>query len=75
VGEYSESKLVLGNLGVEHSYELGMMVVLLGKLIQHGITEADGNRICIAQFMRDNMIERASIEAPGWMTLSKLGSA
>jgi hypothetical protein len=66
--------LILGNLGVELSYESGMMVALLGKLIQHGITEADGNRICIAQFMRDNMVERAGIEALGWMILSKLGS-
>jgi hypothetical protein len=74
VGEYSGSKLILGNLGVELSYELGTMVALLGKLIWHGITEADGHRICITQFMRDNMVERAGIEAPRWMTLSKLGS-
>jgi hypothetical protein len=57
VGEYSGSKLVLGNLGVELTYEPGTMVVLLGKLIWHGITEANGSRICIAQFMRDNMVE------------------
>jgi hypothetical protein len=71
VGDYSSSKLMLGNLGVELSYESGMMV----KLIWHGVTEANGNRICIAQFMRDNMVERAGIKALGWMMVSKLGSS
>jgi hypothetical protein len=75
VGDYSGLKLMLGNQGVELSYESGMMVALLGKLIRHGVTEADGNRICIAQFMRDNMVARAGIEAPGWMTVVKLGSS
>jgi hypothetical protein len=74
VGPYSGSKMVLENLGLELKYESGTMVALLGKLIQHGTTEASGSRICLAQFMRDNVLERSGIVAPEWMTLQKLGS-
>jgi hypothetical protein len=47
------------------------MVALLGKLIRHETTEAEGNRICIAQYMRDNVHERLGIKSPGWMYMDK----
>jgi len=46
------------------------MVVLLGKLLRHGTTEANGSRISVAQYMRDNVVEILGIESPGWMTIA-----
>jgi len=39
----------------------------------HGTTEASGSRICVAQYMRDNVVERLGIESPGWMTMANYG--
>jgi hypothetical protein len=73
IGPYSDCKLHLHNLGVELQYDSGTMVALLGKVIRHGTTEATGSRICIAQYMRDNVLERLGMEAPSWMTLADYG--
>jgi len=73
IGPYSGSRLCLDNLGVQLQYESGTMVALLGKLLRHGTTEASGSRICVAQYMRDNVVERLGIESPGWMTMANYG--
>jgi hypothetical protein len=67
IGPYSQSTLLLKNLGLELQYNSGTMVALLGKLVRHGTTEVEGNRICIAQYMRDNVHEHLGIKSPGWM--------
>lgn len=70
VGEYQPGfKLKLENIDTELAYNSGTMVALLGKVVRHGTPEADGHRICIAQYMRDNVQERLGIPAPGWMTV------
>jgi hypothetical protein len=73
IGPYSGCRLRLYNLGLEFNYESGTTVALLGKLVQHGIKEPEGNRICLAQYMRDNVHSRMGIDSPTWMTLAKYG--
>lgn len=70
IGQYSEGRLIIHNLGLEFEYKSGTMVALLGRLLRHGVKEPNGNRICIAQYMRDNVHNRMGIESPGWMTLA-----
>ena len=65
IGPYSVSRLIIYNLGLEFEYELGTMVALLGKLLQHGIEELEGNQICLAQYMRVNVHPRMGIKSPG----------
>ncbi|KAF8231597.1 hypothetical protein L208DRAFT_1276507, partial [Tricholoma matsutake] len=69
ISPYSGVQLRLYNLGLEFKYKLGMIVALLGKLVSHGVKEPEGNRICLAQYMRDNVHSRMGIESPSWMTL------
>ena len=71
IGPYSGSRLIIDNLGLEFEYESGTMVALLGKLLRHGIKEPEGNRICLAQYMRDNVHHRMGIESPGWMSVAR----
>ncbi|KAF8226349.1 hypothetical protein L208DRAFT_1302482, partial [Tricholoma matsutake] len=69
IGEYeSGSRLILKNLQMELKYNSGTMVALLGKLVRHGTTEFRGNWICIAQYMRDNVLNQFGIQSPQWMT-------
>jgi hypothetical protein len=62
IGEYEiGGRLVLKNLELELDYASGTMVFLLGKLVQHRISGINGNRVCIAQYMRDNIHERMRV--------------
>lgn len=71
VGEYERgSRLILKNLDMELQYDSGTMVALLGKLVRHGTTNFTGNRICLAQYMRDNVLDRCRIQSPPWMTVT-----
>ena len=72
IGEYEiGGRLVLKNLGLELDYASGTMVFLLGKLVRHGTSEINGNRVCIAQYMRDNVHERMRVRSADWPTVSK----
>ncbi|KAF8226577.1 hypothetical protein L208DRAFT_1301052, partial [Tricholoma matsutake] len=72
IGEYEGSaRLKLENLGVELTYSSGTMVFLLGRLVQHGTSEINGNWVCIAQYMRDNVHERMKVRLPDCVTVSK----
>ena len=42
ISPYSGGRLVIYNLGLEFVYELGTMVALLGKLLQHGVMVPEG---------------------------------
>lgn len=67
-GPYTGGRLVFANIGVEVQYDSGTMVALSGKLLRHGVPTCSGNRVCIAQYMRDNVHARMSVKAAGWMT-------
>ncbi|KAF8221959.1 hypothetical protein L208DRAFT_1224715, partial [Tricholoma matsutake] len=67
IGDYEKGAwLKLKNLGLELDYPLGTMVFLLGKVIRHGMSEINGNQVCIAQYMRDNVHERMRMRLPEW---------
>ncbi|KAF8228140.1 hypothetical protein L208DRAFT_1057278, partial [Tricholoma matsutake] len=61
------AQLKLKNLGLELDYPSGTMVFLLGKVIRHGMSEINGNWVCIAQYMRDNVHERMRMRSPEWI--------
>ena len=69
LGDYADGIMVFPNLGVHLRYNPGTLIALSGKLIQHGVEEVDGNRVCLAFYMKDNVHERLKIPPPGWMTM------
>lgn len=70
IGDYEiGGRLVLKNLGLELDYASGTMVFLLGKLVRHGVSNINGNRVCIAQYMRDNVHERMRVRSADWPTV------
>ena len=66
IGTYASGRLLMPDLDIELQYDSGTMVALLGKILRHGVTAGKGSRLCIAQFMRDNVHERVGERAPGW---------
>lgn len=70
IGEYELGRLELPGLGVRLEYDPGTIVGILGKVVRHGACEVQGERVCLAYYMRDKVHERLGLPAGPWMKVS-----
>ena len=68
LGKYQRGIMTLPGLGVELLYSPGTVVGIAGRVLQHGV-ECDGERACLAYYMRDKVHERLGVRAPSWFNL------
>jgi hypothetical protein len=68
VGPYQEAILELPGVGLRFKYASGTVVGLCGRILRHGVSDADGERICVAHYMRENVQRRLNTEMAGWNT-------
>jgi hypothetical protein len=66
VGPYKNAILVFPGLGLTFQYNSGTVLGICGRLIRHGVSEAEGERICVAYFMRENVQKRLETSFAGW---------
>lgn len=69
VGPYKSAKFCLPGVGLPCRYDSGTMMALSGRVLQHGVTDIEGERICIANYMRKNVQERVETSLAGWSYL------
>jgi len=62
--------LELPGLGVSLEYGPGMVVGILEKVLQYAVPYFEGDRVCYAYFMRDNVLEWANVLCSDWMKTS-----
>jgi hypothetical protein len=67
VGPYKEATLHFPGIGVRLAYKSGTVVGFSGKILRHGVEECEGERVCLAYYMRDTVHERMGVEAAQWM--------
>jgi len=61
-------------LGLRLKYNPGAVVLFSGNLFTHGVNEwGDGDRLCYAMFMRQEVLSRFGLEDVGWSTLERCG--
>ena len=72
VGKYVGGKMRLPGLGITLAYEAGTVVNICGLLIRHGVDEVEGNRVCIAHFMREKVHQRLNVNPPSWVRRATL---
>jgi hypothetical protein len=60
----------LPGLGISLGYSSGLVVGILGKVLEHEVTDFKGDRVCYVYFMRDNVHEWANILCSEWMHIS-----
>jgi hypothetical protein len=72
IGPYTESDMVLRNIGVRLRYNSGTIIGIGGRLIEHGVEDFEGERICFAYFMRANVHERMRVMNSGWSTVENI---
>ncbi|KAF8260299.1 hypothetical protein EI94DRAFT_1611517 [Lactarius quietus] len=70
LGCYQNCNLELLGLGLSSKYGPGTVVGILGVTLEHEVPSFDGERVCYAYFMRDNIHEWAKVSGNSWMTTS-----
>lgn len=68
LGMYNQGILMVPGLGMEFLYNPGTVVGILGRVLQHG-AECDGERACLAFYMRDKVHERLGLRVPTYYGL------
>jgi hypothetical protein len=67
IGQYEGAVMNLPGIGLKLAYGPGTVIGMAGKVIQHGVSDCDGDRVCLAYYMRDKVHERMETEAAQWM--------
>ena len=67
VGSYQDCNLELPGLGTSLEYRPGTVVSILGHVLEHTVPSFKGDRICYANFMRNNGHEWAKVLGSDWM--------
>ena len=62
----------LTNVGLTFQYNTGVIVALCGRILRHGVSPTDGDRICLAYYMRENVQLRLGSSLARWSTQQSL---
>lgn len=67
LGRYRNCNLELPGLGTSLEYGPGTVAGILGNVLEHAVPSFEGDRVCYAYFMRNNVHEWANVPASDWM--------
>lgn len=72
VGDYEEAVLELSTFGIRFLYNSGSVCFLSGKLVRHGVSAANGTRICYVYYMRESMHKFYSVKLTKWVEYDRV---
>ncbi|KAF8834892.1 hypothetical protein BDN67DRAFT_914019, partial [Paxillus ammoniavirescens] len=67
IGSYHHAWFEVPTLGTACHYPPGSVVVVSGLLVRHGVTQTEGNRLCFASYMRDNVHQAVGVQRSDWV--------
>ena len=67
LGRYRNCNLELPGLGISLKYGLGTVVGISEKALEHMVPSFEGDRVCYAYFIRNDVHEWVNILASDWM--------
>jgi hypothetical protein len=71
IGSYMNGILDLPSLGCRFRYNSGTVVFFSGRLLTHAAS-ADGERLCIAQYLRESVLQTFDIKDHMWTTIADI---
>ena len=71
VGSYRDSEFHIPGLGLKLWYRPGMVIGLLGRVVRHGAV-AFGGRLCFAQYLSENVLNKLQIPHPKWIYIQDI---
>jgi hypothetical protein len=66
VGPYKTADMELTNVGLTFQYHTGVILALCGRILHHGVSATDGDRMCLAYYMRQNVQARLASTSASW---------
>ncbi|KAI0338537.1 hypothetical protein BDW22DRAFT_1337809 [Trametopsis cervina] len=60
-GRYSDGDFMIAEVGLRFRYKPGTMITLAGGLLRHGAEVEDGERVVIASFMRQELMDAMDV--------------
>jgi hypothetical protein len=66
-GDHSDAYLGVPELGAKLSYDPGTVVLIAGYVFSHKVDEWEGERICLAYYLRNRVHERLRVLGPSWI--------
>ena len=73
-GTYSDLYFLLPTLGLTLQYCPGTVIAMSGKMIEHGVGQADGDRAVLAWYMRDEVHEFMHVSRSHFMRYSDVAN-
>jgi hypothetical protein len=71
VGPFAFGRFMTPTLGLEFLFKAGTVIGLLGRIVPHA-AEAEGERMCFAQYLRENILTTLNVGQPGWVNITDL---
>ena len=68
LGGDQSTVLEFRDLGIRLRYTSGTVVAHSGRLLYHGVSAAENERVCYAYWMRDCIHELMGVKSPYWMS-------
>lgn len=72
-GTYPDARLSLPGLGIELPYHSGTISAFSGRVLRHGVREAEGrpgDRLCLVYYMRESVQDRLGGQAGEWVRVN-----
>lgn len=69
VGHFYDARFMVPSLGYEFLFSSGTVFGLLGRIVPHA-AEATGERLCVAQYLRENIFSTLGVEEPEWINIA-----
>lgn len=73
VGPYAECRFLVPGVGAELWYRSGTVIALAGRVVRHG-AKADGDRLCVAFYSRQNVWTAFNIPEPQWTSIVNISN-
>ena len=67
-GSYNDGRFEVPTLGMRFVYNPGTLIGISGKILLHGVGSVSGDRICIASYFREKVMERIGMHESGYTT-------
>lgn len=71
-GPYKNCRFDLPTLGIQLEYIPGSVVSVLSRRLPHGVKDWDGERVCIALYMKANVHDRLGVVPTPWNTRERI---
>lgn len=72
VGPYQTADMELTNVGLTFQYNTGVVFAICGRILRHGVSATDGDRMCLAYYMRENVQYRLGSTLASWSSQQSL---